>query len=289
MPAEEIKMTTSKVRENIIKLALLVGMLAYVFYPTFLWMIGRWEARDTYYGHGFLIPLVTLYWLYKQRKKLRRLGVRKTVRGTFAGPLFLITGAVLQIGASILRIYFLSGFAFVLILLGAVDLLFGKRAFRLTWFPVAFLVTMVPLPLLVISQITLKMKFFVSEISTFLINASGIEAVRQGSYIYTRNAVLLVGDPCSGLRSFLAFLCLGLFFAYESKMETWKRTVLVFAGLPLALLSNVMRVYFLSMVGEIYGMKYTTGFLHDASGVAVFVVALIAFLIIQKKLEALRV
>ncbi|MDA9101198.1 exosortase/archaeosortase family protein [Omnitrophica bacterium] len=279
----------NKMRDNIIKVTLLAALLGYIFYPTFLWMIERWDARDSYYGHGFLIPLVTLYWLYKQRKKLLRLGIRKTLRRSGIGFSFLLLGMSLQIVGSFLRIYFLSGFALIFILLGGVDLLFGRRALRLCWFPIAFLATMVPLPLLVISEVTLRMKFFISEIATHLINATGIEAVRQGSYIYTRNAVLLVGDPCSGLRSFLAFLCLGLFFAYESKMELWKRIVLVAAGLPLALVSNVCRVYFLSMVGEIYGMQYTEGFVHDASGVAVFVIALVLFLVIQKKLESLRV
>ena len=148
---------------------------------------------------------------------------------------------------------------------------------------------MVPLPLLVISQTTLQMKFFVSEISTFLISSTGIPAVREGSYIHTPHAAMLVGDPCSGLRSLLAFLCLGLVFAYESKTAFWKKILLVAAGLPLALASNVIRVYALGVLGEIYGMQFTVGAVHDASGIAVFVLAFLSFLILKIKLEESRV
>lgn len=276
-------------KSNWAKLGLLLILLGYIYFSTIQWMVDRWNARDSYYGHGFIIPLVTLYWLYKERKKLSRLGIRKRLRQSYLGFSLIALAMVIQIASCALRIYFASGFSLILFLLGSVDILFGKRAFRMTGFPIAYLATMIPLPLLIISQITLKMKFLVSEISTGLINATGIQAVRQGSYIYTPNAVLLVGDPCSGLRSFLAFFCLGLFFAYESKMELWKRLLLVAAGLPLAVISNIFRVYFLGMVGEIYGMEYTAGFVHDASGVAVFIVALLSFLILQKKLEALHV
>ena len=144
---------------------------------------------------------------------------------------------------------------------------------------------MIPLPLLIISQITLQMKFFVSEISSFLINHMGIQAIREGSYIYTPHAVLLVGDPCSGLRSLLAFLCLGLVFAYESRTPLWKKAILILTGWPLAMVSNIIRVIFLSLVGEIYGMEYTSGFLHDFSGMAVFALAVILFLMLRRYLE----
>ena len=153
------------------------------------------------------------------------------------------------------------------------------------WYPVLFLALMVPLPLLTISQVTLKMKFFVAQIATYCLNYIGIPATREGSYIYTKNAMLLVGDPCSGLRSFLAFLCLGLVFAYGSRMAFWKRLLLVAAGLPLAVLSNVLRVFSLSFLSEVYGMGVVTKQVHDASGFIVFILAFVCFIILRKYLE----
>jgi len=264
---------------------ILIGLISYVYYPTFLWMIDRWSARDSYYGHGFLIPLVVLFWLYKRRESF--LSTSGDIK--LLGISLLSLGVVLQIFSSIMRIYFLSAFSFMFLLLGVVEFLFGRQTLKKVWFPILFLSAMIPLPLLLISQVTLHMKFMVSEIATVFMNGIGIHAVREGSYIYTPNSILLVGDPCSGLRSFLAFLCLGLVFAYESQMDFWKKIILVCSGLPLALASNILRVLFLGLVGEIYGMKYTAGFLHDTSGFAVFILAFFVFLAIRRRLELLRV
>jgi exosortase len=139
----------------------------------------------------------------------------------------------------------------------------------------------------VIAQVTLKLKFFVSAAATMAINAMGIHAVQQGSYIYTNHSILIVGDPCSGLRSFLAFLTLGFVFAYDEKLNFTKRSLIVFTGLPLAIISNICRVIFLTLVGEIYGMQYTgPGALpHDISGIAVFVIAFLVFMVLKQKLE----
>ncbi len=264
-----------------LKLLSLLPLLAFAYYPTFVWMVERWMARDSYYAHGFLIPVVMLYWLFKKRKTLA--SIPAEFNG--AGIGLLIFGVLLHVASSVFRIYFVSAFSFVFVLLGITLALFGKKIFREVWFPICFLFLMIPLPLLIISQTTLKMKFFVSEISAHLINASNIRAVREGSYIMTPNNLLLVGDPCSGLRSFLAFICLGFVFAYEGKLAVWKRILLVFSGLPLAILSNVIRVYSLGMLGEIYGSKAIEGKVHDASGIVVFVLAFGTFMYLRKKLE----
>ena len=263
-------------------LALLGALLAFIYYPTFVWMAERWFARDSYYGHGILIPLVSLYWIVKKRKEWTAFSANPKM---ILGVVLLILGGALQIWASFFRVYFFSAFSLVLVLLGMTALLFGKECLRSVWFPILFLMLMVPLPLLLISQTTLKMKFFVSEVSAHLVNQIGIRAVREGSYILTPHSFLLVGDPCSGLRSFLAFVCLGFVFAYESKTTFARRVILVASGLPLAILSNIIRVFSLTVLAEIYGRESIEGFIHDASGLVVFIFAFLVFMALRKKLE----
>lgn len=266
---------------RLLQLIPIAALLIAAYYPGFVWMADRWGARDSYYGHGFLIPLVTLYWLFKKRHTLAALPAEF---GAF-GLVFLLLGGAAHIVSSALRIYFLSGFSFVLILLGIAGVMYGRKIFSQVWFPLSFLALAVPMPLLVISQTTLKMKFFVSEMAAKLLTLSHIPSYREGSYLFTPHSFLLVGDPCSGLRSFLAFICLGFVFAYEGKMPLWKRLVLVVSGLPLAILSNVVRVYALGMIAEIYGMKSIEGAVHDASGVVVFIMAFLIFMGIKNQLE----
>ena len=269
---------------DVLKWFVPLAVLGYIYYPTFVWMVERWSARDSYFGHGFMIPLVSLYWVFKKKEVLA--SCRRT--GSLLGLMILTAGALVQIVSSLFRIYFLSGFSFVLVLFGAVYFAFGKKIIREIWFPILFLALAVPLPLLFISEVTLKMKFFVSEVSVHLLNSIGIHSVREGSYIYTPHALALVGDPCSGLRSFLAFLCLGLVFAYDERLVFWKKTVLIISGFPLAIMSNILRVFALSLLGEIYGMDFVIGRVHDASGIVVFIIAFLLLMLIRQKLETAR-
>lgn len=262
-----------------------VGLLGYVYFPSFVWLYDRWIARDSYFAHGFLIPAISIYWIWKKRKELAAPAPEVEWR---ALPVVLLA-VLIQAGSSVLRIYFASCFSFVSLVLAGAWFLLGRRIFRLVWYPMAFLYLMIPLPLLVISEFTLKMKFLVSQIAVFLLPHAGIQAVREGSYILTPHAAVLIGDPCSGLRSFIAFLCLGLVFAYDTKMALWKRSVLVLAGIPLAILSNVVRVFTLAFLSEIYGTKAVIeSWFHDFSGYAVFLMAFAAFLWLRKKLEVAR-
>ena len=280
-----LKTRTPNALSRVLKYSLPLFLLGYIYFPTFVWMVDRWAAPDSYYGHGFLIPLISLYWIFKKRRTLAEM----TESSDPLAWVPLIAALFLQVAASIFRIYFLSAFSFVFLLTGGVSLLFGRKVLRGIAFPLAFLFLMIPLPLLMISQITLKMKFFVAEIATHWVNTLGIRAAREGSYILTPHSVILVGDPCSGLRSFLAFFCLGLVMSYESRLSLNARLFLVAAGLPLALISNIFRVFLMSLVGEIYGMQTTKGFVHDASGIAVFVMAFVVFLYLRKTLEVRHV
>ncbi len=258
------------------------ALLAWVYVPTFEWMVDRWSVRDSYYGHGFLIPLVSLFWIWQKRAEL---GKVEPQASSWGFPV-LIAAAFVQVFSAIFRVYFLSAFSFILMLTAAVLLLGGLRVLKLIWFPVFFLTLMVPLPLLMISEITLKMKFLVTEMAVYSLNAIGLHSQRQGSYLMLPNAVLLVGDPCSGLRSFLSFLCLGLVFAYGGKTSLPGKLILAFAGLPLAILSNLLRVFSLGIIAEIYGQEAASGKVHDASGIVVFIIAFCVFMKIRQKLEA---
>lgn len=267
-----------------IKNGLLALILVWIFIPTGIWMVDRWTAGDSYYAHGFLIPLVTLYWLWQKRQVLRE----TEVRGSFLGIPVLAAAVLLQVFASVFRIYFISAVAFVILLAGIILFLYGTAVFRRVWYPVAFLTLMIPLPLLTISEITLRMKFLVSDLAGWSLTALGIQAVRQGSYLTMENSFLLVGDPCSGLRSFLAFLSLGFVFAYGGGLTLPRKAVLIAAGLPIAIASNVLRVMALGFIAEVYGMGAVEGKIHDISGYVVFILAFGTFMIVRQKLEVRR-
>jgi exosortase len=146
-------------------------------------------------------------------------------------------------------------------------------------------VFMVPLPLLIISGLSLNLKLLATEWSLGLLDISGVLAVQDGSRILFTNDSITVGNACSGLRSIISLLALGAVYAYvfwgeRSEGESiWlhhlKKILLFLFSIPIAMTANILRIYFVGLVANWYGSEIATGTVHDISGYMVFVVALV--------------
>jgi len=263
-----------------------VFILALVTYvPTFFWMKVRWTARDSYYSHGFLIPFVVAYLIWEKRHDLKRLiSATEPVTSRWGLPL-IITGIGIHVISSILRVYFTSGFSFLLTLIGLILYFYGTAVLKTIAFPLFFLVFMIPLPEVAVVNISFRMKMIAAAIAGKVINAIGILAIRDGSVIRMPHAYVVVDDVCSGLRSLISLTALGSIFAYMFKGPMWKRIVLFVMTIPIAIITNVCRVVFLAFVSEVWGHEAAGGFVHDLSGFLIFVLAFILLVITGKLLE----
>jgi len=144
---------------------------------------------------------------------------------------------------------------------------------------------MIPVPLVVITDISFKMKIFAAKIATSILNSSGIPAVRDGSVIRMQHAQVIVDDVCSGLRSLISLMALGGIFSYWMKSTMVRRYILFATTIPIAILTNVFRVIFLSSVAEIWGVQYASGLIHDVSGFLVFALAFVLLYVLGRVLE----
>lgn len=251
------------------------------FAPTLVWMWDRWFARDSYYSHGILIPLVSIYLIWHKRKELALTSRSESPWGMT----LVIAGLLLYLVSSILRIYFSSGFSFLLVLVGLVLHFWGAAVLRKIRFPILFLFFMVPLPMVVISNLSFQLKIVAAEIATFMLNSMRLPAIQEGSIIKMRHAYVIVDDVCSGLRSLISLTALGSLFAYWMGGAWWKRGLLFLMTIPIAIATNVVRVVFLAAMSEIYGVEIVAGFVHDASGFIVFGLAFILLYAAQKLIE----
>ena len=254
-------------------------LLAYV--PTFIWMWDRWFARDSYYSHGILIPFVSLFLVWQKRNDLAATEQKRSGWGMT----LIVGGMLLHVLSSLMRVYFISGFSMLIVLVGLVLFFYGLAVFWKVLFPVLFLVFMVPVPLVVITNVSFAMKIFAAKIATAMLNSAGIPALREGSLILMRNAQVVVDDVCSGLRSLISLMALGSIFAYWMKSSMARKLILFAFTVPIAVVTNVARIIFLSSVAEIWGPRFAVGFVHDASGFLVFALAFVLLFVIAKVLE----
>lgn len=268
-------------KKNIIQLSVLTLLTLVAYIPTFVWMYQRWSTTDTYYSHGILVPFISIFIIWLKREQLFKAEAEPNKLGW---ALFII-GILTHAFCVLARINSASGFTLLLVIVGLVLIFLGSKILKMLSFPISFIAFMIPLPEVVIANLSFRLKLFAAQISTFLMNNMGVAAIREGSVIKTKHAYLVVEDPCSGIRSLIALIALGALMAYFSNLSKPKKLIVFLSAIPIAVFSNVIRITALGMVSEIYGSKYATGLFHDTMGVLVFVFAFLGLSLIAKLLE----
>lgn len=265
-----------------VALAVIV-LLGFAFRVPLGWMYERWIGAESYYSHGFLVPIVAVYLIWRDRYALAALPRGRSLFGLA----LLVLGLMIYLLSGMMVVFFTAVFGLILMLWGMTGFIFGLPVMKRTAFAAFLLTFMVPLPLATIAGISLKLKLFAAEVAMRMIELSGIVALREGSTIYLGDAVVTVGNACSGLRSLISLIFLGVLFAYISNL-TWPRKLLLFlASFPIAIIANIVRVFILCMVAYNGGNEAITPLVHDASGYLIFVVAF-ALLFLAVKLLSWR-
>jgi exosortase len=274
-------MNMEKKKIAIMKFVTSFILLVIAYIPTLIWMVDRWTAKETYYGHGFLIPIVSLAIAWQRKDALKKIRISADTMG-----IWIIAAALfVHIICASLKVYFISGFSFVIALYGLILYMFGKEVARNLIFPVFFLFAMIPLPLVVVSNLTVKLKLFAAQAATFVLNKIGFVCIRDGSIIRMPSSYLSVEAPCSGLRSLISLLTLGLLFAYAMKASYLKKGILFLSSVPIAVASNITRIVLLGVVNDLYGEKIAMGFFHDFTGFLVFALAFAGLYGVNRVLE----
>jgi exosortase len=265
-------------------------LLCAAFFPVLQWMYERWMAPDSYTSHGFLVPLISGFFVYRQRAELAVLERRPSKWGLA----LLGFGLLIFVLSGLLRIYFTSGFAMVLCLTGILAYWGGWNWVRKLWFPLFFLVFMLPLPEMAIARMNLMLKLFVTKFAVLGAEMVGVPVVMQGAKLQLEQGTMVVGDVCSGLRSMVALVALGALYAYLYGQKSWLvRGAILAAVLPAAILGNMLRIFLNIVFAHFFGTELLFRPLvsdidiHLLSGFLVFAFALGALHLTMIAAEAL--
>lgn len=249
----------------------IVCLLYALYQHTFVDLRFHWDMEDSYYSHGYLVPFISLFFVWRERKALREAPVRPCIWGY---PLLAVAVAMFALGG-FLGFGILYNCSIPIMVAALILILLGWAHFRLLWFPTAFLYAMIPIPASVTQSLSLQIKLLATEASVQAARLIGLPMVRDGSYIHFRGDSLLVGEVCGGLRSVIALLALGSLAAYVSKSRPWARLLLLALSAPIAVVANIARILLLCIVGYYWGSETASGTVHDVSGALIFVVAFI--------------
>ena len=239
-----------------------LGMFVRIFWVNLGHFYYAWTT-DENYSHGFLVPMISLYFANRVASN----GPLPIRGGTWLGGSLLVSSLVLRLITIPLPIPFLSDVALLIGLTGLFTMMMGATALKHYWFAFFFLVFMVPLPIALYSKIASPLQLFASRVASILMTASGVPVLREGNKMTLPGGLqMFVAEACSGMRQLTGFLALTAAVAYWTKRPPWYRMVIVISALPIALSANIARVMLTGYIMHFVNPQFALGTYHTIEG-----------------------
>jgi exosortase len=236
-----------------------------------------WWTDDNY-SHGFFIIPIAAYLAWERRARFFAAAQQPTVVG-----LIILVGSVLVLVGGVLGSeLFLTRISLLGTTVGIVLFFFGWARLRVLAFPLAFLILMIPLPAIVFNQIALPLQLQASRFGEGVLGVVDIPVLREGNVLILANTTLEVAQACSGIRSLISLLTLGIVFGYFVDSRGWVRSLIALSSVPVAIVANGARVAGTGIAADYMGPAAAEGFFHEFSGWIVFVAAFAMMIIIQR-------
>jgi len=220
-------------------------------------------STDENYSHGFLVPLLSLYFA----NQAARLGPVPIRGGTVLGMGLLLLSIVGRLGMVLVPIPFLGDLAFLIGLAGICALIAGTDVLKRYWFSFFFLLFMVPLPIALYTRIASPLQLLASQLSAHFLNLTGVPVLCEGNMMTLPGGVqMFVAEACSGMRQLTGFLALTAAVAYLAARPWWYRLAVVASAIPIALTANVARVILTGYIMYYVDQQYASGTYHTVEG-----------------------
>ncbi|HEY0269275.1 MAG TPA: exosortase B [Methyloradius sp.] len=250
-------------------LLLIIGYLA-LYIPTF-YDLSQKIWVDPEQAHGPLIFLLVLYLFWNKKQDLPNQDVPYPLLGW---SIFIFGLLVYGLGR-LASIFVFDVGSQVVVLAGLTLIVRGVRTLRVLWFPIFFIIFMIPLPGALLDVVTIPMKIAVSTVSEHILYWFDYPIARNGVVLQIGQYQLLVADACAGMHTLISLEALGLLYLQIKRHDSILRnTILAILIIPISFTANVIRVMSLVLVTYYFGNEAGQGFFHGFAGMLLFTVAL---------------
>jgi exosortase len=255
--------------------AVAIGLTA-CYWTLFLSLYELWNSEDGYYSHGFLVPLISAYVVYRKWDRIKDIPVKVGWTALF----FLLLNLITLRAAYSADIVVLLSFNFLASLLIGAWFIAGIKWMFALFMPIFYLIFALPVWTFAIDIYTNPLQKLSTQVAYHILQISGFQPLRDdtSTTIYLNNFVLDVGVPCSGFKLIVAITAFTVFFVLISGLRWWANLLMFASIVPLALLINGLRVALIGMVGDYRGHEAGMQF-HDYSG---YITLLVCFFILFK-------
>jgi exosortase C (VPDSG-CTERM-specific) len=254
---------------------ILVGTLAFA-QP--LVALIRYASENPLNSHNPLVPVVTAYLLFLQRKTLPG-----PSRSSIVGTLLLVLASMATLWAAIDADGRLSGndalglhmLAYVCFVAAGGFLFMGARWMAAAAFPMAFLIFMVPLPDAAVRSLEMASVLASADVAAWFFTITGTPMLRDGVVFKLPTIVIEVARECSGIRSSWVLFITSLVASHMLLRSTWRRAVLVAFVIPLGIVRNGFRILVIGLLCVHIGPQMIDSAIHHRGGPIFFALSLI--------------
>lgn len=261
----------------------LAASFVFCYSGTFLWLHYKYQTGVSYYSHGYLVPFVSAYLVYRIRGRLSRVPPSSAPAGLW----IVVAALAVHVLGVLGDVNFVSAFSLVMYLIGCALYFLGRDAAKIIAFPLLFLFFMCPLPDAYLDAAALPLKAMATSVSLHLIDLAGIPCVREGFRLHLPQSMFIVGAPCNGLRSVISLMAIGLLFVYSIRSSLSKKLIFLLLILPVSIALNGLRIAVLLFISYQFGHEAASpeSFLHDGSGMLVFILGLVILLLVGRRIN----
>ncbi|MDD5503123.1 MAG: exosortase/archaeosortase family protein [Candidatus Thermoplasmatota archaeon] len=254
------------------------ALLSLLYFGAFSWLLNAWLS-DRYYSHGFLIPPIAIFLIWRALKSKPAQG-----RMPIAGIALLCTGALMYVLGYAAQYQFAMALSIVPVLSGLALMLSEKGRHLL--FPIHLLLTAIPLPW------TANFGIFLQKPSVYgsfwIVKLFKPDTLLQYPSIIVNGSSFNVELACSGLSGAIALFTIAIIIAYFMRAPLWKKTAICALSVPFAVAANILRIALTVGVGVWFSPQVAEGFFHYASDLVLFIVALLLLVASSKVMKCLN-
>ena len=234
------------------------------------------------YSHIPLIPIVSLYFCFIQRKDI----FSEVKWGALWGLLIIgVAFMAHRLGGPLEghlsrhnHLSFMLWGLFVWVL-GGFLLCYGARAFKGALFPLLFLVFIIPIPTPLLDPFVRFLQLGAAEFTHLIFKVTGVTFHRDGILFFLPGLTIEVAPQCSGIRSSIALVVTGVVAGKMFLEKGWERLILALSVFPITMFKNALRIVMLTLLAVYVDPRFITGsWLHSSGGIPFFLVALLFLL-----------
>jgi exosortase len=242
------------------------------------------------YSHLIFMPFLALFFVFYHRRQLVKsatLSVIPAVITASTGGVILLCSQLVPAGYTIVKLD-LTLLSWIVFSAGITILFFGVPCIVSTRFSWLLLLLTLPLPTVVLDGIINFFRDGSAEVVDFLMQAFGINYIRDNLTFHLPTLSIYIAKECSGIRSSTALVITGLLAGHLSLRTWWGKSLFLLMVIPLTFIKNGIRITTLTILAAKYDHAWLDGSLHHKGGIVFFGLILLLFfaiLFLIQKLE----